>query len=221
MAALRRRRCDRLDGRHSAWHVCAGGDAAHRLRGGCAARRRSARATPRSSRRPRPGGGVLPDRRRGRPRQRELQDRAGARACWPRRARTSTRRSSSRTKDQLEAALGEYQLASEYDPSNRQAASKVAALDQTIRDRIEASRPRPAIEQMRERARAAAAEPLLNPASRDPLHLQLQQHQPARHPQLHSATPPASTSPTTAKCRDRRRRCSSTASRSSRRSTRS
>src|SRR5947209_3858818 len=34
--------------------------------------------------------------------------------------------------DQLEAARGEYQLASEYDPTNRQAAAKVAALDQTI-----------------------------------------------------------------------------------------
>src|SRR5205823_2296873 len=33
----------------------------------------------------------------------------------------------------------------------------------------EASRPRPAIEQMRARARAAAAEPVLNPASREPL----------------------------------------------------
>src|SRR5947209_2231458 len=39
-------------------------------------------------------------------------------------------------KDQLEAARGEYQIASEYDPSNRQAASKVAQLDQTIRQRI-------------------------------------------------------------------------------------
>ena len=31
--------------------------------------------------------------------------------------------------DQLEAARGEYRLASEYDPSNRLAAAKVAALD--------------------------------------------------------------------------------------------
>jgi type II secretory pathway component GspD/PulD (secretin) len=74
--------------------------------------------------------------------------------------------------DQLEAARGEYQLASEYDASNRQAAAKVAVLDQTIRARIEAARPRPAIEQLRDRARAASAAPLLNPASREPLHLQ-------------------------------------------------
>jgi general secretion pathway protein D len=71
--------------------------------------------------------------------------------------------------DQLEAARGEYRLASEYDPTNRQAAAKVIALDQTIRERIEAARPRPAIEQLRERARAASAPPMLNPASREPL----------------------------------------------------
>jgi general secretion pathway protein D len=71
--------------------------------------------------------------------------------------------------DQLEAALGEYKQASEYDPSNRVATSKVAELDRTIRDRIEASRPKPPIQQLRERARAASAEPILNPASREPL----------------------------------------------------
>jgi general secretion pathway protein D len=73
--------------------------------------------------------------------------------------------------DQLEAALGEYRLASEYDPSNRLATSKVAELDRTIRERIEASRPVPAIQALRERARASSAEPILNPASREPLNL--------------------------------------------------
>jgi general secretion pathway protein D len=73
--------------------------------------------------------------------------------------------------DQLEAALGEYKQASEYDPSNRLSVSKVAELERTVRDRIEASRPKPAIQEMRERARAASAEPVLNPASRDPLNL--------------------------------------------------
>ncbi|MGC4082073.1 MAG: hypothetical protein QM736_08200 [Vicinamibacterales bacterium] len=73
--------------------------------------------------------------------------------------------------EQLEAARGEYQLASEYDPANRQAAAKVITLDQTIRARIEAERPRPAIEQLRERVRATQNEPLLNPASREPLRL--------------------------------------------------
>jgi general secretion pathway protein D len=74
-------------------------------------------------------------------------------------------------KDQLEAALGEYRQASEYDVSNRGAAAKVAQLDKTLRDRIEAARPKPPITAMRERARAASAEPILNPASRDPLNL--------------------------------------------------
>jgi general secretion pathway protein D len=73
--------------------------------------------------------------------------------------------------DQLEAARGEYQLASEYDPANRQAAAKVIALDQTIRQRVEAARPRPPIEQLRQRARQTATEPLLNPTSREPLRL--------------------------------------------------
>src|SRR5581483_4489082 len=71
-------------------------------------------------------------------------------------------------KDQLDAALSEYRLASEYEPSNRQAVAKVAALERTIRDRIEASRPKPPIQEMRERVRAAS-EPILNPASRTPL----------------------------------------------------
>jgi general secretion pathway protein D len=71
--------------------------------------------------------------------------------------------------DQLEAARGEYRLAADYDASNRTAASKVVALDQILRQRAEAARPRPAIEQLRERARAAAAPPILNPTSREPL----------------------------------------------------
>src|SRR5438045_1495228 len=61
---------------------------------------------------------------------------------------------------QLEAALGEYKQASEYDPSNRTSVAKVAELDRAIRERIEASRPRPPIEAMRQRARAASAEPV-------------------------------------------------------------
>jgi type II secretory pathway component HofQ len=63
--------------------------------------------------------------------------------------------------DQLEAALGEYKLAAENDPSNRLAASKVVALERTIRERAEAARPKPAIQVARERARAAAQPPPL------------------------------------------------------------
>jgi general secretion pathway protein D len=65
--------------------------------------------------------------------------------------------------EQLEAALGEYKLAAEYDPTNRLVTAKVAELDRTIRERVEASRPKPAIQIARERARAATTPPpLLN-----------------------------------------------------------
>ena len=74
-------------------------------------------------------------------------------------------------KEQLDAALLEYRKTTEFDPSNRQAYEKVVQLERTIRDRIEAARPKPAIVQMREQARQAAAEPVLNPASREPLSL--------------------------------------------------
>ncbi len=70
-------------------------------------------------------------------------------------------------KDQLDAALLEWKKASEYDPANRQAAAKVNELDRRIRERLEAARPRPPIEQLRQQARQAAAEPTLNP--REPL----------------------------------------------------
>ncbi|MBI1873654.1 MAG: hypothetical protein HYS05_07170, partial [Acidobacteria bacterium] len=72
-------------------------------------------------------------------------------------------------KTQLEEALFEYRKTTEYDPGNRMAAAKAAALERSIRDRAEAARPKPRIEQMREQARQAAAPPLLNPASREPL----------------------------------------------------
>ena len=71
-------------------------------------------------------------------------------------------------KDQLDLALMEYKRATELDATNRLAAARVVELEKIIRDRIEASRPRPAIEKMREDARAQAL-PLLNPASRQPI----------------------------------------------------
>jgi general secretion pathway protein D len=71
-------------------------------------------------------------------------------------------------KDQLDAALLEYRRTVEFDPGNRQAAEKVVQLERIIRDRIEASRPKPPIVALREQAQRASAEPLLNPASRVP-----------------------------------------------------
>ena len=72
-------------------------------------------------------------------------------------------------KDQLDAALLEYRGPVELDPGNTQAADRVVQLEKIIRDRIEASRPKPAIVQLREQARQISAAPLLNPASRAPL----------------------------------------------------
>ncbi len=72
-------------------------------------------------------------------------------------------------KGELDAALREYRRASEYEPANRQLSAKVAELDGIIRDRIEAARPRPRIADMRERARQMSPEPMLNPASREPI----------------------------------------------------
>lgn len=76
------------------------------------------------------------------------------------------------TRDQLDAALLEYRRTVEYDPANRQALEKTIELERTIRDRIEASRPRPAIAALRDQARQVSAEPLLNPASQDPIRAQ-------------------------------------------------
>ncbi len=74
--------------------------------------------------------------------------------------------------DQLDAALIEYKKAVELDPTNRLAATKAAELERTIRDRIEKSRPRPAIEKMRQQARTQGV-PVLNPADRTPLKFSL------------------------------------------------
>lgn len=72
-------------------------------------------------------------------------------------------------KGELDAALREFRRAGEYEPANRQIAAKVSELDRVIRERIEASRPRSRIADMRDKARKMTADPVLNPASRDPL----------------------------------------------------
>src|SRR5215470_6325491 len=71
--------------------------------------------------------------------------------------------------DQLEAALGEYKQAAEYDPTNRLASNKAIEIDRTLRERAEAARPKPQIELARERARAASQPtPLFNFTTRLP-----------------------------------------------------
>jgi type II secretory pathway component GspD/PulD (secretin) len=63
---------------------------------------------------------------------------------------------------QLDEALREYRRASEFDPPNRQIAAKVLDLERTIRDQIEASRPRPSAQQLRQAGRAGAPPTLFN-----------------------------------------------------------
>ena len=63
----------------------------------------------------------------------------------------------------LEDALREYRRSTELDPSNRQIATKAAELERIIRERVEAQRPRPEIERLREEARKVSPEPLLSP----------------------------------------------------------
>jgi type II secretory pathway component GspD/PulD (secretin) len=70
---------------------------------------------------------------------------------------------------ELEGAIFEYRKAYEYNPSNRQAVTRAAHLERVVRDKAEASRPKPKIEQMRERARKEGQPPLLRPTQRIPL----------------------------------------------------
>lgn len=73
------------------------------------------------------------------------------------------------TANQPEEALRAYRKALEFEPSNRPVALRAAEIERMLRDRLEASAPRPEIEKLREQARRQTTEPILNPASRDPL----------------------------------------------------
>jgi general secretion pathway protein D len=70
-------------------------------------------------------------------------------------------------KDALDAAMLEYRRAAELDSSNRLAAAKVTELEKQIRDRIEASRPKPRIDTLREQARAMG-QPVIDLTTRLP-----------------------------------------------------
>lgn len=74
-------------------------------------------------------------------------------------------------RDDLQGAILEYRKAAEYDGSNQLAAQRANQLEITVRDRIEAARPKPKVEEMRERASQSTQPPLLNPASREPIDL--------------------------------------------------
>lgn len=73
--------------------------------------------------------------------------------------------------DQPDMALTEYRRAIELVSTDRVTRAKIAELERTIRERLEATRPKPAIEELRAQARVLGAPPLLNPASREPIRL--------------------------------------------------
>src|SRR5918994_7557699 len=69
------------------------------------------------------------------------------------------------TEGRLDEALREYRRASELDATNRQVAAKASELERVIREQIEAARPQPEIERLREEARKVTPEPLLSPTT--------------------------------------------------------
>lgn len=69
---------------------------------------------------------------------------------------------------QPEEALRAYTKAMEFEPSNRTLAGKAAELERMLRDRLEASTPPPAIDQLRQQARRSV-EPVLSPTNPEPL----------------------------------------------------
>ena len=74
-------------------------------------------------------------------------------------------------RDDLEGALAEYRKALDIVTSDRLLQAKVAELERTIRERLEATRPKPRIDILRNEARGANQPPLLNPADRVPLRI--------------------------------------------------
>jgi len=70
--------------------------------------------------------------------------------------------------EQPDEALRAYRKAQEFEPSNRTLGAKAAEIERMLRDRIEASTPRPEIEKMRQQA-ARSIEPVLSPTNPEPL----------------------------------------------------
>jgi general secretion pathway protein D len=73
--------------------------------------------------------------------------------------------------DQLDSALAEYRKSLDLIGSDRLVRTKVADLERTIRERIDASRPIARIDVLKTEARSLNAPPLLNPGSREPIRL--------------------------------------------------
>jgi len=72
-------------------------------------------------------------------------------------------------RNQLDESLREYRRANEFNPTSRVIASKVQELERRVREQLEASQPKPSIQQMRERARQEGTPPLLNLTAKLPL----------------------------------------------------
>jgi len=70
--------------------------------------------------------------------------------------------------EQLAGAVAEYRLAAELEPSNTLALTKALELERRIRDQIEASRPKPRIEELQQQAAQAATIRQLDPRTRVP-----------------------------------------------------
>jgi hypothetical protein len=67
------------------------------------------------------------------------------------------------SQDQLPGAIAEYRQAASLDPGNTLAASKAGELERRIRDQLEATRPRPRIDQLRQQAAQQPGLPRLDP----------------------------------------------------------
>jgi general secretion pathway protein D len=65
--------------------------------------------------------------------------------------------------DQLSGAAAEYRLAADLDPGNTLALTKAIEIEKKIRDQIEASRPRPHIDDLRQQAAQSSQIPHLDP----------------------------------------------------------
>ena len=68
--------------------------------------------------------------------------------------------------DQLSGAAAEYRLAADLDPGNTVALSKAMEIEKKMREQIEATRPRPQIEDLRQQAAQASPIPHLDPRVR-------------------------------------------------------
>jgi general secretion pathway protein D len=70
--------------------------------------------------------------------------------------------------DQLSGAAAEYRLVADLDPGNVLAQSKANELERKIRDAVEATRPKPQIDQLRQQAAQTSTIPHLDPRIRVP-----------------------------------------------------